>query len=67
MSAATPMQEAVERYLQDRRRLGFALTAPATESSRDLPGTPTHEITEAHSRRNCCWVGHGNMCIGPAT
>lgn len=34
MSAATPMQEAVERYLQERRRLGFALTAPATELAR---------------------------------
>lgn len=34
MSAATLMQEAVERYLEDRRRLGFALTAPATELAR---------------------------------
>lgn len=34
MSAATPMQAAVERYLEDRRRLGFALTAPATELAR---------------------------------
>jgi integrase len=31
MSAVTPMQEAVQRYLDDRRRLGFSLTAPATE------------------------------------
>jgi integrase len=28
------MQAAVERYLEDRRRLGFALTAPATELAR---------------------------------
>jgi integrase/recombinase XerC len=34
MSAATPMQEAVQRYLEDRRRLGFALKAPATELGR---------------------------------
>lgn len=34
MSAATTMQAAVERYLEDRRRLGFALTAPATELAR---------------------------------
>ena len=34
MSAATTMQAAVERYLVDRRRLGFALTAPATELAR---------------------------------
>ena len=34
MSAATPMQEAVQRYLEDRRRLGFTLTAPATELAR---------------------------------
>lgn len=34
MSAATPMQAAVERYLEDRRRLGFVLTAPATELAR---------------------------------
>lgn len=34
MSAATTMQAAVERYLEDRRRLGFALTAPATELKR---------------------------------
>ena len=34
MSAATPMQAAVERYLEDRRRLGFAMTAPATELAR---------------------------------
>ena len=34
MSAPTPMQAAVERYLEDRRRLGFALTAPATELAR---------------------------------
>lgn len=34
MSAATPMQAAVERYLEDRRRLGFALTVPATELAR---------------------------------
>ena len=34
MSAATPMQAAVERYLEGRRRLGFAMTAPATELAR---------------------------------
>ncbi len=34
MTAATPMQAAVQRYLDDRRRLGFALTAPATELMR---------------------------------
>jgi integrase len=34
MSTATPMEEAVQRYLADRRRLGFALTAPATELKR---------------------------------
>lgn len=34
MSAPTPMQAAVERYLEDRHRLGFALTAPATELAR---------------------------------
>lgn len=34
MSAATPMQAAVERYLEDRRRLGFELKAPATELAR---------------------------------
>lgn len=34
MSAANPMQAAVERYLEDRRRLGFAMTAPATELAR---------------------------------
>lgn len=34
MSAATPMQEAVQRYLDDRRRLGFAPTSPATELTR---------------------------------
>lgn len=34
MSAVTPMQEAVQRYLDDRRRLGFALVAPATELMR---------------------------------
>ena len=34
MSTATPMQEAVLRYLDDRRRLGFALKAPATELRR---------------------------------
>lgn len=34
MNAPTPMQAAVERYLEDRRRLGFALAAPATELAR---------------------------------
>jgi integrase/recombinase XerC len=34
MSAATPMQQAVQRYLEDRRRLGFALTSPGTELMR---------------------------------
>lgn len=34
MSTATPMQAAVKRYLEDRRRLGFVLTAPATELAR---------------------------------
>ncbi len=34
MSAATPMQAAVRSYLDDRRRLGFALTSPATELMR---------------------------------
>jgi hypothetical protein len=34
MSAAGPMQAAVQRYLDDRRRLGFALTAPGTELTR---------------------------------
>jgi integrase/recombinase XerC len=34
MSPATPMQAAVQRYLEDRRRLGFALIAPATELTR---------------------------------
>ncbi len=34
MSAATPMQEAVQRYLDERRRLGFALTSPSTELAR---------------------------------
>lgn len=34
MNAATPMQEAVRSYLEDRRRLGFALVAPATELAR---------------------------------
>lgn len=34
MSADTPMQEAVQHYLKDRRRLGLALTAPATELAR---------------------------------
>ncbi|HMO45439.1 MAG TPA: tyrosine-type recombinase/integrase [Rubrivivax sp.] len=33
-AATTPMQQAVARYLEDRRRLGFALTAPATELAR---------------------------------
>ena len=31
MSAATSVKMAVQRYLEDRRRLGFVLTAPATE------------------------------------
>lgn len=31
MSAATLMQAAVQRYLDDRRHLGFVLAAPATE------------------------------------
>lgn len=34
MSAATPLQAAVQRYLEDRRRLGFELKAPATELGR---------------------------------
>ena len=34
MSAITSMRQAVQRYLDDRRRLGFALTAPATELMR---------------------------------
>jgi integrase/recombinase XerC len=34
MSAATPMQAAVQRYLEDRRRLGFTLRVPATELAR---------------------------------
>jgi integrase len=34
MNADTPMREAVQRYLEDRRRLGFALTAPASELAR---------------------------------
>jgi integrase len=34
MNAATPMQRAVRRYLEDRRRLGFALAAPDTELAR---------------------------------
>ena len=34
MSTATPMHTAVQYYLNDRRRLGFALTAPATELAR---------------------------------
>jgi integrase len=34
MSAPTSIQEAVKRYLEDRRRLGFALMAPATELAR---------------------------------
>lgn len=34
MNAASSMHEAVQRYLDDRRRLGFALKAPATELMR---------------------------------
>ncbi len=34
MSSATPMKEAVVRYLEDRRRLGFMLTTHATELAR---------------------------------
>ena len=34
MSSTTTMQQAVQRYLDDRRRLGFALKAPATELMR---------------------------------
>ena len=60
MSAATPMQEAVERYLQDRRRLGFALTAPATElarfaryaDTRDHRGPLTQELLLGWAREH---------------
>ena len=31
MSAGTTVQAAVQRYLQERRQLGFALKAPGTE------------------------------------
>lgn len=34
MNAATTLQAAVQRYLKERRQLGFALTAPATELMR---------------------------------
>jgi integrase/recombinase XerC len=34
MSGTTQMQEAVQRYLNDRRRLGYSLVAPATELMR---------------------------------
>jgi integrase/recombinase XerC len=34
MSATTPMQDTVQHYLAARRRLGFALRAPATELAR---------------------------------
>lgn len=34
MSAGTTLQAAVQRYLKERRQLGFALTAPATELMR---------------------------------
>jgi integrase len=34
MNAATPLRSAVQRYLKERRQLGFALTAPATELMR---------------------------------
>jgi integrase len=34
MSAATTLQAAVQRYLNERRQLGFELTAPATELMR---------------------------------
>lgn len=34
MSAAPTLQAAVQRYLEERRRLGFALTAPASELAR---------------------------------
>ena len=43
MIAATPMQEAVKRYLEDRRRLGFALAAPATELARFARYADTRE------------------------
>ena len=34
MNAGTTLQAAVQRYLKERRQLGFALTAPATELMR---------------------------------
>lgn len=34
MNAVASMHEAVQRYLDDRRRLGFSLKAPATELTR---------------------------------
>lgn len=34
MNAATTLQAAVQRYLEERRQLGFTLTAPATELTR---------------------------------
>ena len=51
MIAATPMQEAVKRYLEDRRRLGFALAAPATELARFARYADAREH-RGHSRRS---------------
>ncbi|UUZ69407.1 hypothetical protein LP416_07900 [Polaromonas sp. P2-4] len=34
MNAGMTLQTAVQRYLKERRQLGFALTAPATELMR---------------------------------
>lgn len=60
MSAAGSLMEAVQRYLEERRRLGFALIAPATElkrfarfaDSRGHEGPITQELQIAWAREH---------------
>ena len=60
MSAPTPMQTAVQRYLEERRRLGFAMTGPTTElmrfaryaDARDHRGALTQELLLGWAREH---------------
>ena len=62
MSSASTMQQAVQRYLDDRRRLGFALDAPATElmrfaryaDARAHAGPLTQELMLGWAREHVC-------------
>ena len=62
MSSATTMQQAAQRYLDDRRRLGFALDAPATElmrfaryaDARAHAGPLTQELMLGWAREHVC-------------